>query len=253
MIKKKDTSNSLMESDEAADWLTTFADLMTLLLVFFILLFSLSTFKVEKYEELLKSIRVNPGTGEPTASLIEFMELPEALNTELTLEQITGLKPKKGGPPGLSQTEDEIVEDLNHFITQKKIGKNVVLEVLDGKIVIRVRGKILFSSGEAVLGRNAKPVLNEIVSIIGEYQEYNINIKGHTDNRPISTDIFKSNWELSAIRATSVLQYLIKNGVDPKRLTATGYGDLFPVVPNNSVENRGRNRRVEFVLEKENE
>ncbi len=250
---KKSSSNSLLETSDVTDWLTTFADLMTLLLVFFVLLFSLSTFKVEKYEELLKSIRVNPGTGEPTASLIEFMELPEALNTELTIEQITGLKPKKGGPPGQEQTNEEIVEDLNHFITQKRLGKNVVLEVLDGKIVIRVRGKILFKSGEAILGRNAEPVLNEITSIIGEYQEYNINIKGHTDNRPISTRMFKSNWDLSAIRATAVLQYLIKNGVDPKRLTATGYGELFPIVPNNSNENRGRNRRVEFVLEKENE
>ncbi len=250
---KKNTSNSLIENDEIADWLTTFADLMTLLLVFFVLLFSLSTFKVEKFEELLKSIRINHGTGEPKKTLLEFMELPETLNTELTLEQITGLKPKKGAPPGQDQTEEEIVEDLNHFITQKRLGKHIVLEVLDGKILIRVRGKILFNSGEAVLGKSAKPVLNEIISIIGEYHEYNVNIKGHTDNRPISTIQFKSNWELSAIRATSVLQYIIKNGIDPKRLTATGYGDLFPVVPNSSIENRSKNRRVEFVLEKENE
>ncbi len=181
------------------------------------------------------------------------MELPEALNTELTIEQITGLKTKKGGPPGLEQTEDEVIEDLNHFITQKRLGKNVVLEVLDGKIVIRVRGKILFKSAEANLARNAEPVLDEIVSIIKEYDEYNVNIKGHTDNRPITTIKFKSNWDLSAIRATAVLQYLVKSGINPKRLTATGYGELFPIVPNNSIENRAKNRRVEFVLEKENE
>ena len=80
--------------------------------------------------------------------------------------------------------------------------------------------------------------------------DYTINIKGHTDNIPISTDIFPSNWELSAIRATTVLKYLISRGLPPDRLTATGYGDVMPLLPNTSEENRAQNRRVEFVLEK---
>lgn len=252
-MRNQDSSDSLIENDETSEWLMTYADLMTLLLVFFVLLFSLSTFKVEKYKELLKSIRINPGTGEPTSSLLEFMELPEALETELTIEQITGLKPKKKEEaPGIEQSEDEILKDINHFITQKKLGKHVVLEILDGKIIIRVRGKILFQSGQIMLNQKAHPVLDEITCIFSEYDEYNINIKGHTDNVPISTSKFSSNWDLSALRATAVLQYLIKNGVPAERLTATGYGALFPIVPNNSRKNKAMNRRVEFVLEKDN-
>lgn len=252
-MKKNNSSEELMQSDDSAEWLTTYADLMTLLLVFFVLLFSLSTFKVEKFEKLLKSIRVNPGMGQPTASLIEFMELPEAIETELSIEQFTGLKKSKTNKPGVEQKEEEILDDINQFITQKRLGKDIALEILDGKIVIRVRGKILFNSGKADLSPSAEPILDEITSIINEYVEYSVNIKGHTDNVPISTRKFDSNWDLSAIRATAVLKYLIKNGVPPKRLTATGFGELFPIVPNNSKKNKATNRRVEFVLEKDNQ
>jgi len=85
-----------------------------------------------------------------------------------------------------------------------------------------------------------------------DYSEYSVNIKGHTDDRPILTKEFPSNWELSSIRATTVLKYLIQGGIDPGRLTATGYSDLLPLVANDTPENRAINRRVEFVLEKKN-
>lgn len=247
-------NDSLIDEDDINEWMVTYADLVTLLLVFFVLLFSLSTFNVLKYKEILESIRVNPGKGEPTTSLLEFMEIPDIMQTELTLEQLTGLKPKlQKTPPGQMQDTEDILDDINQYITQKHLGEYVVLEVLDGKIVIRIRGKILFSTGEARLSKQADPILDEVISILSEYSEYNINIKGHTDNIPISTPQFASNWELSAIRATAVLKYLIKNGISAKRLTATGYGDLFPIVPNTSEKNRAINRRVEFVLEKENQ
>ena len=131
-------------------------------------------------------------------------------------------------------------------------GCGIYLQVLDGKIVIRIHGKLLFPTGSTRLNKRAEPILDDIISILKEYAEYSINIKGHTDNVPISTPQYASNWELSAIRATTVLRYLIKSGVNPKRLTATGFGDMFPRVPNTSEKNRAINRRVEFVLEKEN-
>jgi chemotaxis protein MotB len=109
---------------------------------------------------------------------------------------------------------------------------------------------VLFNSGSATLNKNALPILDKIARLLFEYPEYNINIKGHTDNVPISTKQFPSNWDLSAIRATTVLKYLIQKGIKPERLTATGYGDVMPLVPNTSAENRAINRRVEFVQEK---
>jgi len=100
------------------------------------------------------------------------------------------------------------------------------------------------------LNPSAIPIFDDLIDILFDYPDYNINIKGHTDNIPISTEIFPSNWELSAIRATTVLKYVISRGVNPDRLTATGYGDVMPLLPNTSEENRTQNRRVEFVLEK---
>lgn len=253
MTKEHSQSPSFIEEDSVSEWMVTYSDLVTLLLVFFVLLFSLSTFNIEKFKEILESIRVNPGKGEPTESLLQFIEIPDVLNTELTLEQLTGLKPKpQKTPPGTTQDVDEVLDDINQYITQKHIGDKVVLEVLDGKIVIRIRGKALFSSGSDQLSKEAEPLLDDIISVLSEYNEFNVNIKGHTDNQPISTVKFASNWELSALRATSVLRYLIKQGVSPKRLTATGFGDMFPIVPNTTENNRAINRRVEFVLEKEN-
>jgi chemotaxis protein MotB len=116
--------------------------------------------------------------------------------------------------------------------------------------MLQIRGAVLFESGSATMNPQAMPILDDIINIIEDYLEYSVNIKGHTDNIPIATKEFPSNWELSSIRATSVLKYLIAGGVNPSRLTATGYADLLPIVPNISADNRSKNRRVEFVLEK---
>ena len=146
-----------------------------------------------------------------------------------------------------------MVNRINEFISEAELDEHVLVQVYEGKIIIQVRGKVLFGSGSAVLNREAAPILDQIAEVINEYGEYNVNIKGHTDNVPIRTAAFPSNWELSAIRATNVLKFLIDRGIHPIRLTATGYGEVLPLVPNDSVENRAINRRVEFVLEKKAE
>ena len=87
--------------------------------------------------------------------------------------------------------------------------------------------------------------------MFSDHADYRIAIRGHTDDRNIQTRQFPSNWELSAVRATTVLRFFIQQGIDPQRMTATGYADYIPLVDNDSAENRARNRRVEFVLEKE--
>ena len=92
-----------------------------------------------------------------------------------------------------------------------------------------------------------------MAQLFRENPDYRITIRGHTDDLDIDTVQFPSNWELSAVRATTVLRYFIQQGIDLERMSATGYADFFPLVPNDTVENRARNRRVEFVLEKETE
>lgn len=230
----------IIEDEDEATWLVTYADLMTLLLVFFIIMYAISSINLIKFRSTLASIQFSSGQTNSGIGLLEIVK-PEQLDKKVSLADLTGLKSR----------EKEMLGDIDDLIQKKQLGKHIIAKISEGKIYIQIRGKVLFDSGAAQLNDDAKPILDKIVGIIQDYEEFNVNIKGHTDNTPISTAQFASNWELSAIRATTVLKYLIDGEVNPMRLTATGYGDLLPLVTNNSAENRATNRRVEFVLERE--
>ena len=118
------------------------------------------------------------------------------------------------------------------------------------RVVLRIPGRTLFKPGSADLDKAGWPALTKVAEILKNYPNYKINIQGHTDDYPISSESFPTNWELSAVRATAVLRFLNDKGIDPKNMTATGYADTFPLGPNTTVEERSKNRRVEFVLEK---
>lgn len=240
MDQNENPVSEIMDEEEQSGWIVTFADLMTLLLVFFVLLYSISTLNLTRFRHAIKSIQISLGEKEPAVTLLDIVGDSESIEREISLEDLTGLRTR----------EQAVFNDINEFIEEKKLGKYIAINLYKGKIIIQIRGKVLFESGLAVLNDEARPILDKIVKIVGKYSEYNINIKGHTDNIPISTRQFASNWELSSIRATTVLKFLIDGGIVPTRLTATGYGELLPLVPNNSVINRAKNRRVEFVLEK---
>lgn len=233
-------NSTFITYDDDATWLLTYADLMTILLVFFVLLYTLAFFEKEKYRHAIETIKVQVEEDEHLIGLMELMEIPETLDTQITIENITGLHSR----------EKSLFENIRNFARSNKQKQNISTRILDGKIIVTIKGKALFNSGSAALNSTAISIFDEIIQIINDYPEYNINIKGHTDNSPISTPIFPSNWELSAVRATTVLKYLVSKEVNPQRLTATGYGDVMPLLPNTSEENRAQNRRVEFVLEK---
>ena len=246
---------NLLEEEPVGGWLVTYADLMTLLLTFFILLFSISSMNLEKFKHALAAIQVSLGEESPPVQLLEIIDDPPASvaltegqvdsegtavpQQKIALENLIGLKSK------------DIYRDVKRFIHKREVGDHIVVSIEGSKIVIRVTGKVLFESGIAILNPEATPILDDITDIIKRYPEYRLRIEGHSDNIPISTPQFPSNWELSAVRSTTVLRYLIEKGLDPHRLTATGYGSLLPLVPNTTEANRARNRRVEFVLEKE--
>ncbi len=230
----------IIEDDDEVTWIVTYADLMTLLLVFFILMYAISSLNLLKFRNVIASIQFSLGAKKPGIGLSELVK-PEQLDKKVSLEDLSGLKSR----------ENELLGDIDDLIKEKRLGQHIIAQISEGKIYIQIRGKVLFESGAAQLNEDAKPILDKIIGIIQDYEEFNVNIKGHTDNTPISTVQFASNWELSAIRATTVLKYLIDGEVNPMRLTATGYGDILPLVDNDSVENRAINRRVEFVLERE--
>jgi chemotaxis protein MotB len=212
-------------------WMTTYADMAILLLTFFILYYSLSSIANNKFKEAI--------LGTQSAS-IGLLELMDSVKQNETIEVLTGLK------------SDNILSDIQHVADREAMNEIMDISTDRTKIVIRIPGGSLFETGNANLNLGkSKPILDEIVRILDSYPRYRISIQGHTDDSPISTGRFPSNWELSSARATAVLRYFIDKNIDPKRLTATGYADIFPIASNDSDLGQATNRRVEFVLEKE--
>ncbi len=223
--------NEARDDHSSPMWMTTFADMAILLLTFFILYYSLSSIANNKFKEAI--------LGTESAS-IGLLELMDAVEKKETIEVLTGLK------------SDNILSDIQHVADRESMNEIMDISTDRTKIVIRIPGGSLFEPGNANLDlAKSKPVLDEIVRLLETYPRYRISVQGHTDDSPISTDRFPSNWELSSARATAVLRYFIDKNINPKRLTATGYADIFPIASNDSDLGQATNRRVEFVLEKE--
>jgi chemotaxis protein MotB len=249
-------SDPLYEDDDTAGWIFTFADLMSLLLVFFILLYSLSRMTETTLVAALSSIQIALNSNgalirqEPVkysgggTETIKPAEPQMATNKELVYAK--------------DPIDEEVREEVNEIandVVSKFVANNLESQVMvfeDGeKITIRIDGHSLFESGEAEILYSAEPIYETLLGIFNRYPDYNINIKGHTDNIPINTVRFPSNWELSAIRATTTLRYFLENGIPPERMTATGYADSIPLMRNDTEEHRAANRRVEFVLQRD--
>ena len=239
----------ISDDEGAPSWMVTFADLVTLLLVFFVLLYSISSVEKEKFKSVLSSIQIALNQSAPAASQIIIQQVVPA-----TENKIDPVIPK----PGMEEHQkkqtsdkDQLVNDIETMIQEQRLGEYVYVYTEGERIIIRIKGTILFPSGDVQLYEETVPIFEDIRSLFEKYADYKIAIKGYTDNTPITTSRFPTNWELSAVRATTVLRFFIDEGIDPARMSATGYADLFPIADNETEEGRAQNRRVEFVLEKE--
>ncbi len=246
------TIDDIADEEGAPAWMVTFADLVTLLLVFFILLFSISSVETEKFKSVLSSIQIALNQNNPAASQIIIQQVVPAKDSSPS--EITPIIPQPDTDVA-EQSEpsdnDDLINDIEAMILEQQLGDFIYVYTEGEQIIIRIKGTILFPSGEVELFDDAIPIFDDIFALFKKYRDYNIDIKGYTDNSPIATSRFPSNWELSAVRATTVLRFFIDQGINPKRMSATGYSDLFPISNNETAAGRAQNRRVEFVLEKE--
>jgi len=257
--------NDLMEDDNSAGWIMTFADLMTLLLVFFVLLFSMSNLEKEQFAQAARSFQLAFQGAVGANSLIDFEhtapakpDIPETVEEILPASDITDVESEKENEAEAEKQEVTISNEWQQMMNEldsafKQMDAEDAVEIgtpKDGKLYIQVKGAVLFDAGSADFHRRMMPMLDGMLFALRNNPDYRLNIRGHTDDIPISTPQFPSNWELSAVRATTVLRYMIRGGISPERVTATGYGDSLPLVPNDTPEHRADNRRIEFVLEK---
>lgn len=234
--KKKEVSR--MKGDE---WLGTYSDCITLLLTFFILLYSMSTVDEEKFEQLSKAFNQ--------------MLVGRVGDSVLQYNLYNGEVPVIGGEENGDIDGDSIVESSNSMYDEVKkfsVANNLedVVEITEDErgVILQLRDSILFESGQAVLKKDSRDVLNKLTKLI-EKMPNSIVIEGHTDNVPIKTMQYKNNWELSTARALSVVSYFIEEKkLNPSRFSASGHGEYRPIVGNTSEENKAKNRRVNILI-----
>jgi len=215
----------------APGWMATYADLMSLLLCFFVLLVAFSNMDQIKFAMAANSLK---------GALGVMKRYPSQLNN-LAIEVTSSQADQRKGIY-------ESVFELQDKIAEMGLEDQVHVEFTENGLLIQMGDKILFDVGKANLRPEAYPVLDLVGRTI-RTKAGEVLVSGHTDNIPINTAEFQSNWELSSARALIVVKYMIdKAGVPPTILGATGYSEFRPVAPNDNAVNRQRNRRVEFLV-----
>ncbi|NLP52012.1 flagellar motor protein MotS [Bacillus sp. RO1] len=231
----------------APKWMVTFSDLFMLVLVFFILLFSMSQIDLVKFKAVAESFKqVNILDYNPSAVPFEH-PTDFSVNTESTNNQEDVSKNQEVAQANEDSLQELLVE-VQTFLAENDLEDVVVANRTERGIVLVLEEKVLYETAEARILPIAHPFLDKVGTLLTKIPNL-VKVEGHTDNRPISTEKFPSNWELSAARASSVIRYLIdSHDLDPERFIAVGYGDTRPIVENTSDANYQKNRRVEIVI-----
>jgi chemotaxis protein MotB len=244
-------------------WLLTYADMITLLMALFIVMFAISSVNTSKFDALQKSLKeafsgnVVPGGeavlqtgGNPKGQEQPKVQPPIPAIQPLIQKEFDKQQKKRAGQQG---SEDEqfkqTKKNIDDYAKQHKLNKKVSTEITRRGLVIRLlTDGVLFDSGEAKIKPGAMPLMQKIGGLLQVDQEHPINVEGHTDNVPIHSSQFPTNWELSTARASSVVRLLIADNAPADRLGAVGYAQLHPLASNTTAGGRSRNRRVEIVL-----
>ena len=265
MMKKKKEKKENGES-----WLLTYSDLITLLMIFFVVLYSISNVNQEEYKALSQSLENALGSSGKSSngSVIPkgagILDGGTGMISDDTTENGSTDLENGGGDFAVDtsggdyavNTSDGISKDefiklrtsLYNAIKDSDLKDKLHITVEDKGMVISLPNDILFDSGEADIKPEMKPLLDQIAHLLNSI-ESPIQVEGHTDNVPVKNGIYESNWQLSAERAANVVLYLIDNyQIKPERLVAIGYGEYRPVASNETKEGKAKNRRISITV-----
>jgi len=229
-MAKKMSEKEIREG--APGWIVTYGDMMTLLLTFFVLIVSFSSIQDVKFQKAIGSLRSALGVVKGASGAqnnLKFFRRTEIMeNRRELVDQVLKMKTKLAQNGLLNQVKVTLTEKGAHIV---------------------IADPMLFDLGSDKLKSDVIPALDMVADLIKSTENTEVIVEGHTDNWPINNERFPSNWELSAARALSVVKYLAFNKqIEPERFAAIGYGEYRPVKPNDSSENRSRNRRVEIFI-----
>jgi chemotaxis protein MotB len=261
------------ESEER--WLLTYADMITLLMALFMVLFSISSVNISKYQTLQKSLKaafsgnILPGgkaisqqgstqnaSHAPASAELQALEPVATMGSSKFENSTAHSQASAAVNQAAAQQENEtfihIKQQLDAYARKHGFSKSVKTAIERQGLVIRVlTDDLLFASGKATLDSSkADSLLNEIGAQLNLVHTHPIDVEGNTDNVPIQSAAFPSNWELSTARASTVVRFLVGTGVAPSRLTAVGYADQRPLASDATASGRARNRRVEIVVQR---
>lgn len=230
--------------DNAERWLLTYADLMNLLLILFIILFAMSQVSTEKFQQLSQSLSSAFGNGEPPSVV-------QGSGSGNSLVNFPATMPSPVIPSKLEDQQMEALqEEISGLVESEGLKGDVAVTMQERGIVVTINEKILFKSGSAIIEPNDQNTLITIgKDILSKIPDKHIRVEGHTDNIPMKSALYASNWELSAARAINVLKLLVeKCGIDPHMISPVGYGEYNSVAKNDTDANRAKNRRVDIVI-----
>lgn len=231
----------------APAWLATMGDLMSNLLVFFVLMLSFANTDRRIFQQTMESIQTALGIVDGEAARFDP-------NTPIDWPQQAASACESPRPDRASKTpsiDQKIMQQIQQAIARNALSRVVEAEAAERGVVLRVRGKALFKSDSDQLLPVAFVFLDEIVRIAEQFP-YELSIEGHTDDGAVDLQRYPTSWHLSTARSIAVLQYMMERGrLDPSRIAVSGFGSTRPLVPNDSAENRAINRRVEFVFKRD--
>ena len=246
------------EHENHERWLVSYADFITLLFAFFVVMYSLSTVNEGKYRVLsdslvsaFRNVQINtsgPQLAAGSHSAATSQAMPQiGARPIVTPRNAREEERKRQAREQMRGMARDILKALEPLVREGKVS---VTEGLKG-ITVEINASVLFPPGEAKLQTAAVKALRAVAEVAAP-ADFPVIVEGHTDPTPIATPQFPSNWELSGARASSVVRLFVESGVAAQRLTATGYGEQRPVASNDTPEGRARNRRVTILIEAQN-
>ncbi|MCC5909804.1 MAG: OmpA family protein [Clostridiaceae bacterium] len=225
----------------APAWMATYGDMVTLLLAFFVLLFAFSEVDAQKFEAIIQSFQGSLGVLDSGKTIEPSEYITSALTDELTMRQIEELEDFR-----------KLEERLQQLLDEKNLDADVLVTLETRGLVLRFQDNVLFDSGRAELKETSLEILVPLSEFLKEPEFENkfVRVEGHTDTDPLRLGArYETNWELSVARAANVVRFLIEEiDLEPERFSASGYGEYHPVAPNDTRENKAKNRRVDIVI-----
>ncbi|HXJ92337.1 MAG TPA: flagellar motor protein MotB [Terriglobia bacterium] len=233
-------------------WLVSYADFITLLFAFFVVMFASSQVDKHKVSDLAAAIQVafqKLAIFTPSSSQVNLLDTAAAFsNSKVLGEKVHNHDAGLAGPNESLPDPGQIRDELERALAEQLQKKQVSLRLTHEGLVISLQEIGFYDSGSATLKPESMQTVAKIAELLGNRREF-IRVEGHTDNVPIHNAAFKSNWDLSTSRATGMIDLLINRfGFQPQRLSAAGYAEYHPIASNSSPETRGQNRRVDIVI-----